>query len=131
MSVWWEAPSTDFRSRESESQSTRRLPAWLSSTGTEKVFESIAEITRDGGQMAVRLRLQRHGTKKHPFYRVVAADGRNKRDGRFIEVVGTYNPIANPAIVELKIDRIDHWLTSGALMSDTVATLVTNAKRAQ
>lgn len=81
--------------------------------------------------MAVRLRLQRHGTKKRPFYRVVAADGRSKRDGRFIEVVGTYNPIANPAIVELKLDRIDHWITSGALMSDTVATLVTNAKKAQ
>lgn len=72
----------------------------------------------------VKLRLQRHGAKKRPFYRLVATDSRNGRDGRFIEIVGTYNPIVEPAAVDLKFDRIDYWVSHGAQMSDTVRSLV-------
>ena len=79
--------------------------------------------------MAVRLRLQRHGTKKRPFYRVVAADQRAMRDGRFLEVVGTYNPITQPAKVDLKLERIDYWISVGAQMSDTVSNLVKDARK--
>lgn len=79
--------------------------------------------------MAVKLRLQRHGSKKRPFYRVVAADERCMRDGRFLEVVGTYNPIAEPALVDLKFDRIDHWLGNGAQMTDTVRTIWQRSKK--
>ena len=76
--------------------------------------------------MAVKLRLKRMGSKQKPFYRVVAADSRFPRDGRFIETVGTYNPIANPA--EIKIDKevAIKWLSNGAEPTDTVKTLLKN-----
>jgi len=77
----------------------------------------------------VKLRLQRHGSKKRPFYRVVAADSRCMRDGRFLEVVGTYNPIKDPAQVNLKLDRIDYWVGQGAQPSDTVASLIRQARK--
>ena len=74
--------------------------------------------------MAVKLRLKRMGAKQKPFYRIVAADARSPRDGRFIEIVGTYNPVANPA--EIKIDKeiALKWLNNGAQPTDTVATLL-------
>ncbi len=74
--------------------------------------------------MAVKLRLKRMGAKQKPFYRIVAADARSPRDGRFIETVGTYNPVANPA--EIKIDKeiALKWLNNGAQPTDTVATLL-------
>lgn len=76
--------------------------------------------------MAVKLRLKRMGSKQKPFYRIVAADSRFPRDGRFIETVGTYNPIANPA--EIKIDKevAIKWLSNGAEPTDTVKTLLKN-----
>ena len=74
--------------------------------------------------MAVRIRLARHGAKKRPFYRIVVADRDCRRDGRFIEIVGTYNPLAEPADVNLKSDRIDYWLAQGAKPSDTVRSLL-------
>ena len=74
--------------------------------------------------MSVKLRLQRRGTKKRPFYRIVAADSRVQRDGRFLEVVGTYNPITQPELVEFKHDRIDYWVKNGAQMTDTVRSLM-------
>lgn len=77
----------------------------------------------------VKLRLQRHGSKKRPFYRVVAADSRCMRDGRFLEVVGTYNPIKDPAQVNLKLDRIDYWIEQGAQTTDTVASLIRQVRR--
>ena len=77
----------------------------------------------------VKLRLQRHGTKKRPFYRLVAADQRNVRDGRFLEVIGTYNPVTDPKQVDIKLDRVDYWLGNGAQMSDTVKVLVAKARR--
>lgn len=71
----------------------------------------------------VRLRLRRMGAKKAPFYRVVAADASSPRDGRFIEVLGHYNPTKNPQIIELKEDRVRYWLGVGAQPSDTVRSL--------
>ncbi|MBQ7891370.1 MAG: 30S ribosomal protein S16 [Erysipelotrichaceae bacterium] len=73
--------------------------------------------------MAVKLRLTRMGAKKAPVYRVVAADSRAPRDGRFIEVVGLYNPTANPAIVDINEELALKWLNNGAQPSDTVRNL--------
>lgn len=71
----------------------------------------------------VRLRLRRMGAKKAPFYRVVATDAASPRDGRFIEILGHYNPTKNPQIIELKEDRVMYWLGVGAQPSDTVRSL--------
>lgn len=72
----------------------------------------------------VTLRLARFGAKKRPFYRVVATDSRAKRDGRFLEVLGTYDPLTDPPTVNLKGDRIKYWLSVGAQPSDTVRRLI-------
>ncbi len=74
--------------------------------------------------MAVKIRLSRHGAKKRPFYRVVVADERMPRDGRYIEQVGTYNPLTHPHAIKLDIEAIDAWIGKGAQMSDTVSHLV-------
>lgn len=74
--------------------------------------------------MAVKIRLARHGAKKRPFYRVVVTDSESPRDGRFIETVGTYNPLQDPAEVSLKEERVKYWLGQGALPSDTVRSLL-------
>lgn len=74
--------------------------------------------------MAVKIRLARHGTKKRPFYRIVVADGRFPRDGRFLENVGTYNPMVEPNEVTLKKERIEYWIGQGAIPSDTVNSLL-------
>ena len=74
--------------------------------------------------MAVTLRLARHGTKKRPFYRVVAAEKLFKRDGRFLEVIGTYSPKQNPPVVTLKNERIQYWLSVGAYPSKLVRDLI-------
>jgi small subunit ribosomal protein S16 len=79
--------------------------------------------------MAVKIRLQRFGTKKRPYYRIVAADSRVKRDGRFLEQVGTYDPMKTPGDVRLKLERIEHWVSVGAKPSDTVASLVRQFRR--
>lgn len=73
--------------------------------------------------MAVKIRLKRMGAKKNPFYRIVVADSRSPRDGRFIENLGTYNPLANPA--EIKVDEASalKWLNNGAIPTDTVKNL--------
>ncbi len=73
--------------------------------------------------MAVKLRLMRMGAKKKPFYRVVAADSRTKRDGKYIELVGTYNPIMNPAEVKIDEEVALKWLSMGAIPTDTVRSL--------
>lgn len=70
--------------------------------------------------MAVKIRLARLGSKGKPFYRIVVCELRGKRDGNFLEVVGTYNPLTSPATVEIKKDRIEYWLKRGAQFSDTV-----------
>ncbi len=74
--------------------------------------------------MAVKLRLMRMGKKKQPTYRVVAADGRSPRDGRFIEIVGTYDPRAEPSLIKLDNDRAVEWLRKGAQPTEPVAKLL-------
>ena len=74
--------------------------------------------------MSVRLRLQRHGSKKRPFYRIVAADQRMPRDGRYKEQLGVFNPMPNPNVVDLDLERVDYWLGVGAQPTDTVNALI-------
>ena len=74
--------------------------------------------------MAVKIRLTRMGSKKKPFYRIVAADSRFPRDGRFIETIGTYNPTTNPASVSVDEELAMKWLKNGAQPSDTVRNLL-------
>ena len=74
--------------------------------------------------MAVKLRLKRMGAKKRPFYRVVAVDARSQRDGRYIDAVGTYNPITEPAEVVLNEPKVFTWLDRGAVPTDTVKALL-------
>ena len=73
--------------------------------------------------MAVKLRLKRMGAKKQPFYRIVAADSRSPRDGRFIEIVGTYNPLTVPAEVKINEEVAIKWLKNGATPTDTVKNI--------
>ena len=74
--------------------------------------------------MAVKIRLKRMGSKKSPLYRVVVADSRSPRDGRFIETIGTYNPLLNPAEVSINEELALQWLANGAQPSDTVRNLL-------
>ena len=74
--------------------------------------------------MAVKIRLARHGAKKRPFYRIVAADNDSPRDGRFLEKLGTYNPLQDPALVVLNTDRVKYWIGQGAIPTDTVKTIL-------
>ena len=74
--------------------------------------------------MAVKIRLARHGAKKRPFYRVVVADGRMPRDGRYIELVGRYNPLTNPKTIELDLEKVDAWIAKGAQPSSAVSHLI-------
>ena len=74
--------------------------------------------------MAVRLRLTRVGSKKNPIYRVVAADSRSPRDGKFIEIVGRYNPQTDPSTIDLDEDKIKAWLDKGAQPTDSVRRLM-------
>lgn len=79
--------------------------------------------------MSVRLRLQRHGSKKAPFYRVVAADGRSPRDGKYIELLGVFNPLVDGTpVLNLNLERVDHWVSVGAQATDTVAALIKRAR---
>lgn len=80
--------------------------------------------------MAVQIRLARHGTKKSPFYRIVVTDRRNKRDGRFIENIGTYDPRSEPIRFSFNQERLDYWRGQGARPSDTLATLLKRHARA-
>ncbi|MGX7348750.1 30S ribosomal protein S16 [Dolosicoccus paucivorans] len=73
--------------------------------------------------MAVKIRLKRMGAKKTPFYRIVVADSRSKRDGRIIDQVGTYNPLTQPETVEISEEKALEWLGNGAKPSDTVRNL--------
>jgi small subunit ribosomal protein S16 len=74
--------------------------------------------------LAVRIRLRRIGTKKKPFYRIVVADSRSPRDGRFIETLGQYNPIEKPAAVKVDEERVYYWFKKGALPTETVNSLL-------
>ena len=74
--------------------------------------------------MSVKIRLARHGAKKRPFYRIVVADNESPRDGRYLENVGTYNPLKEPVEVSIKEERIRYWMGQGAIPSDTVKSLL-------
>ena len=77
--------------------------------------------------MAVKIRLRRMGYKKHPFYRVIVADSRSPRDGRFIEEIGTYDPNQEPAAINVNAEAAKKWLANGAQLTDTVAKLFKQA----
>lgn len=74
--------------------------------------------------MAVKIRLARHGAKKHPYYRVVVADSHARRDGRFIELVGRYNPLTNPKTIDIDLEKVDAWIAKGAQPTNAVSHLI-------
>lgn len=74
--------------------------------------------------MAVKIRLARHGAKKHPYYRIVVADGRMRRDGRYIEQVGRYNPVSDPKVIDVDLERVDAWIERGAQPTSAVSHLI-------
>jgi small subunit ribosomal protein S16 len=74
--------------------------------------------------MSVKIRMSRHGSKKRPFYRVVVADSHSPRDGRYIEQVGTYDPRIDPPKINLKSERVSHWIAEGAIPSVAVKQLI-------
>jgi small subunit ribosomal protein S16 len=78
--------------------------------------------------LAVKIRLARHGAKKAPFYRVVASDGRARRDGRFLEILGRYNPRTTPSTVELDLDKVDAWIAKGAQPTEAAGKLIEIAR---
>lgn len=78
--------------------------------------------------MAVKIRLARHGAKKRPYYRIVVANSRCPRDGKFIEEVGRYSPCTEPAMVQFDMDKVDQWIKNGAQPTDTVASLIKRAR---
>ena len=77
--------------------------------------------------MAVKIRLRRMGAKKAPFYRVVVADSRDPRDGRFIEEIGYYNPLEEPAVIKIDTEKAEKWIANGAQPTDTVKALLKKA----
>ena len=77
--------------------------------------------------MAVKIRLRRMGAKKSPFYRIVVADSPYPRDGRFIEVIGYYNPLEEPAVVKVDVEKAQKWIANGAQPTDTVKDLLKRA----
>lgn len=78
----------------------------------------------------VKLRLTRMGAKKKPFYRIVAADSRVQRDGRWLEQLGYYDPMKDPFTLKVDLERVDHWIKVGAQPTDTVARLIERARQA-
>ena len=78
--------------------------------------------------MSVKIRLRRMGKKKQPHYRIVVTDSRAPRDGRFVEIVGYYNPIRHPAALKVDLERVEYWVGQGAILSPTVGSLVSKAR---
>lgn len=74
--------------------------------------------------MAVRIRLTRKGRKKQPFYRIIVADSQSPRDGKFLDVIGTYDPLQDPAVIKLDTEKLQEWMGKGAIPSGTVSTLI-------
>jgi len=81
--------------------------------------------------MAVRIRLTRLGRKKKPFYRIIVADSERKRDGKFLDVVGTYDPLQDPAAITIDNEKLQEWMGKGALPTTTVKSLIKKASTAQ
>ena len=80
--------------------------------------------------MSTRIRLRRMGSKQRPFYRMVVADQRSPRDGRFIEIIGHYDPLTNPATIKIQLEKAENWIKKGAQPSNTVRTLLARARAA-
>ena len=78
--------------------------------------------------MAVHIRLTRKGRRKKPFYRIVVADSHAPRDGKFLDIIGTYDPMQDPAVIKIDSDKLDHWMGQGAQPSTTVRSLVRKAQ---
>jgi len=74
--------------------------------------------------MAVHIRLTRKGRKKQPFYRIIVADSKSPRDGKFLDILGTYDPMQDPAVVNVDNDKLDAWMVKGALPSTTVKSIL-------
>lgn len=81
--------------------------------------------------MAVKIRLKRMGAKKSPFYRIVVADARSPRDGKFIEEIGYYNPLKNPEEIKIDIQKVDKWMSNGAQPTDRVKDIIKKAKESK
>lgn len=81
--------------------------------------------------MALKIRLARAGAKKHPYYHVIATESTSRRDGKYIEALGSYDPTANPAKVQFDDVKLEHWLKVGATPSETVGELIRRHKKAQ
>ena len=81
--------------------------------------------------MAVKIRLARFGAKKRPYYRVVVADSRMPRDGRYIEEVGRYNPLTNPKVIDINLEKVDEWVAKGAQPTNAVSHLIDVARNGQ
>ena len=79
----------------------------------------------------VKIRLRRMGAKKAPYYRVVVADSRDPRDGKFMEEIGTYNPLTDPATIQIDMERAKYWISNGAQPTDTVRGLLKKAEAAE
>ncbi len=77
----------------------------------------------------VKIRLSRFGSKKRPFYRIIAIDERDKREGRPLEYLGTYDPKTDPGTIKVKLDRVEAWVAKGAQLSETVSSLVERATK--
>jgi small subunit ribosomal protein S16 len=90
----------------------------------KNVNTGLNALFRRTKNMALKVRLARLGAKKKPYYRLVVADSQAKRDGRFLEIVGFYDPNRNPAYLEVKKELLDSWLAKGAKPSETVASLL-------
>jgi small subunit ribosomal protein S16 len=91
--------------------------------GATKLYHRLRDL-REGIASMIKLRLRRTGAKKKPSYRIVVADARSKRDGRFIEIVGQYNPLTDPSTIVLDNDRARYWLSQGAQPTERVAKLL-------
>lgn len=81
--------------------------------------------------MAVRIRLTRLGRKKQPFYRIIVADSESKRDGKFLDIVGTYDPLQDPAAIKIDNEKLQDWIGKGALPTTTVKSLIKKAATAE
>ncbi len=101
------------------------LRVWL---GDAAASTTIRVACLEEFSLAVKIRLARHGAKKRPFYRVVVADSRMPRDGRYIELVGRYNPVSDPKMIDIDLERVDAWIAQGAQPTDSVSHLIAIAR---
>lgn len=76
----------------------------------------------------IKIRLARHGAKKRPYYRVIVADSRCPRDGKFIDDIGRYNPLVEPPMIQIDLEKVDQWIKNGAQPTDTAAALIKRAR---